>query len=326
MKTKIHTYFKLSLLLLLVSFSSFCQDIKCAFLQTKWVSGYKYSGELYLLTNLSTNVFRPYVLLNWGSQTDTLKYLQSNVYSNTIINKFEGSFTYPGQGIYTLIYNEPYRISGINNITNSHLESIQITSTLIINSFSGPNTSPLFQNYPINLGKTANEVYYMPNYIDIDGDSLSYSLINCTATNYYSSFNTNLYNNGTLGYPKDSIGVYAFSYLIKEWRKTDGNYSQIGISQIDFVMDINNSIGIEEIENTSNIGIYPNPNSGSFTLQTKEDVVFEIVNELGQIVKTIKLDGSNNHQITITGLADGVYCLKDKLSGNVIKNKIVVVR
>ncbi|MBL7894909.1 MAG: T9SS type A sorting domain-containing protein [Bacteroidia bacterium] len=76
----------------------------------------------------------------------------------------------------------------------------------------------------------------------------------------------------------------------------------------------------------SKISIYPNPNSGSFTIQTKEDVVLEIVNELGQVVRNIKLDASNNHQTNITGLADGVYCLKDKLSGTIIKNKIVVVR
>jgi len=83
---------------------------------------------------------------------------------------------------------------------------------------------------------------------------------------------------------------------------------------------------IEQFTENESILMYPNPNSGSFTIQTKEDVVLEIVNELGQLVKTVKLDTNNNHQTTITGLADGVYCLKDKLSGSVIKNKIVVVR
>lgn len=84
--------------------------------------------------------------------------------------------------------------------------------------------------------------------------------------------------------------------------------------------------GIKEISINVNLLIYPNPNSGSFTIQTKGDVVLEIVNELGQVVRNIKLDASNNHQTNITGLADGVYCLKDKLSGTIIKNKIVVVR
>lgn len=89
----------------------------------------------------------------------------------------------------------------------------------------------------------------------------------------------------------------------------------------------NSVIGIAELNNEgASLLTFPNPNSGSFTIQTKEDVVLEIVDEIGQLVKTVKLDTNNNHQITIIGLADGVYCLKDKLSGVVIKSKIVVVR
>jgi uncharacterized protein YjiK len=72
--------------------------------------------------------------------------------------------------------------------------------------------------------------------------------------------------------------------------------------------------------------VFPNPNNGSFFIQIEEDADLVIINELGQTVKTIKLDHNNNHQSTITGLASGVYCIKDNVSGKVIQNKIVVVK
>lgn len=116
--------------------------------------------------------------------------------------------------------------------------------------------------------------------------------------------------------PDGSVYVFGQQYLNSQ------NYR----SQLLLIKYNQSLLNVNEYTGSEKTNIFPNPNSGSFTLQTKEDVVLEIVNELGQIVKTIKLDNSNNHQTTITGLADGVYCLKDKLSGNVIKNKIVVVR
>ncbi len=116
--------------------------------------------------------------------------------------------------------------------------------------------------------------------------------------------------------PDGSVYVFGLQYLVNL------NYR----SQLILIKYSQNLLSVNEYFNKTKTVIYPNPNSGSFTIQTKEDVVLEIVNELGQLVKTIKLDASNNHQTTITGLADGVYCLKDKLSGAIIKNKIVVVK
>ncbi|MBN8692629.1 MAG: T9SS type A sorting domain-containing protein [Bacteroidetes bacterium] len=116
--------------------------------------------------------------------------------------------------------------------------------------------------------------------------------------------------------PDGSVYAFGIQYVV------NSNYR----SQFVLIKYIQNLLGINEYTNGLNAVIYPNPNSGSFTIQTKGDVVLEIVNELGQVVRNIKLDASNNHQTNITGLADGVYCLKDKLSGTIVKNKIVVVR
>lgn len=85
--------------------------------------------------------------------------------------------------------------------------------------------------------------------------------------------------------------------------------------------------GLIEIKLENNyLNIFPNPNNGTFILESKEDMVLNIVNELGQNVKTIKLDASNNHQYCVSNLATGIYCISDKQSGKSIQNKIVVTR
>lgn len=89
----------INFLVLLISSLGFkSQDIRGSYFQVNSVGGYKYSGDLYLLTDLSTTVFRPYVLFDWGPQVDTLKFIQANTYGNTVVNKFTGSFTYGGPG------------------------------------------------------------------------------------------------------------------------------------------------------------------------------------------------------------------------------------
>lgn len=86
------------------------------------------------------------------------------------------------------------------------------------------------------------------------------------------------------------------------------------------------SAGLDEstIE-TRSLTIFPNPNNGSFTLLTKDDITLNIVNELGQLVKTVSLNDSNNHQFIVSDLECGVYFLMNK-NGGALENKIVVIK
>lgn len=287
------------------------QDITGAFFQQKLVSGYKYSGDLYMFTNLSNTIFRPYVLFNWGPSTDTLWFVQANAFANTVVNKFTGTFTYANPGFYQTIFIDAYRISGIKNISNSQNETIQIANTISINSFSGSNDSPTLQNYPIYYTKMGNQVFYDPNFTDDDGDSLSFSITNCSAANYYLPSGVALNPFGVLTFSKDSIGLYAFSYNIHEWRKNvDGNYVYLGSTQFDFVMDINSSIGIEELKWKNKIILAPNPASTILHIKSElnfnEETKIEITNSLGQVVLNINYSA----EIDISLLNSGIYFIK----------------
>jgi hypothetical protein len=54
--------------------------------------------------------------------------------------------------------------------------------------------------------------------------------------------------------------------------------------------------GLKAISNITNsvISIYPNPNNGSFTINSSEEITLFIINNLGEIVLSIYLDGLNN--------------------------------
>lgn len=198
------------------------------------------------------------------------------------------------------------------------------------------------------------DVFTKGTNVFICGTSMSQTGI--STPNTYQDFNVNQYvdillakfnNNGVRQwgtYMGSFLGDFAYSVIVDNQGyiylcgESDGSFpvtasayqTNVGGSIDGVIVKFRESATVSNIDNltieTSLLIIYPNPNSGSFSIQTKEDVVLEVVNELGQLIKTVKLDAGNNHQATITGLADGVYCLKDKLSGTIIKNKIVVVR
>jgi hypothetical protein len=78
----------------------------------------------------------------------------------------------------------------------------------------------------------------------------------------------------------------------------------------------------EAVENYANtelplFSVYPNPSYGSFTLQTKQGGVFEILNLTGRLLNTYTV---KNHTETIhTNLPTGMYFIREKASGSTQK-------
>jgi len=68
--------------------------------------------------------------------------------------------------------------------------------------------------------------------------------------------------------------------------------------------------------------IFPNPNNGSFTIQSTEKSDLYILNALGQTIKTIHLD--NQNQSVISDLTSGVYFVAG--SNFSLRKKIVVIK
>jgi hypothetical protein len=83
-------------------------------------------------------------------------------------------------------------------------------------------------------------------------------------------------------------------------------------------------IGIEEQSNLAGmLNIYPNPSRGEFTIQADVSMHVNIINELGQTVKTFTLNNKEN-KISVGNLANGIYFIRVEKDGNSGTRKIIV--
>lgn len=63
----------------------------------------------------------------------------------------------------------------------------------------------------------------------------------------------------------------------------------------------------EEADKVSVIQVYPNPNDGEFTVKMDKRAELQLYNELGQFVQSIELNESNDFEVRVGGLSNGVY-------------------
>lgn len=83
----------------------------------------------------------------------------------------------------------------------------------------------------------------------------------------------------------------------------------------------NNSLGIETLTQL-NAFVYPNPAQGQFTVATTETVEMELLNAIGQVVKTAIVSGTTS--IDVNGLPAGIYHVALKtLSGSSVQKLII---
>jgi hypothetical protein len=82
-------------------------------------------------------------------------------------------------------------------------------------------------------------------------------------------------------------------------------------------------INANQLSNTI-ISVYPNPSNGEFTISTDSDMNLSIINNLGQVVKEISINSSNNYNASVSNLANGIYFVVGKNNDQLISQKIIV--
>lgn len=88
-----------------------------------------------------------------------------------------------------------------------------------------------------------------------------------------------------------------------------------------------NTIGIiNKIILNNKLTIYPNPNYGSFIIQSTGEGIYSIVNELGQVIQSLELNSSNKYTLNIENLSRGIYFIFGLNNNQMISQKVIVVK
>ena len=110
---------------------------------------------------------------------------------------------------------------------------------------------------------------------------------------------------------------------------TNGNGNNFFIDDI----NINTTVGIEEVEGLTDLNLYPNPMNNNATvslnLSKESEVSVSLLNTLGQTVRTIASEvnlnqGEHNMNIEKGNLVPGIYFLSVNLNGNRKIEKLII--
>jgi hypothetical protein len=83
-------------------------------------------------------------------------------------------------------------------------------------------------------------------------------------------------------------------------------------------LDLGGTTGVETLDNKDALfSIFPNPNSGTFTIQVSKAGVFELMDVTGKVINTYTI--TNTQEAIYENLAAGMYFIREKQSGAVQK-------
>jgi hypothetical protein len=84
--------------------------------------------------------------------------------------------------------------------------------------------------------------------------------------------------------------------------------------------------GISEITKENTIGVYPNPNNGTFTLQSLKGGDYTIVDQLGNVIRTVKIAADSNYTMTLDNVSSGIYFVIGVNNNEVTRLKLVITK
>ena len=242
-------------------------------------------------TYLLSNVDREELEVEWGDGTFST-IARTDVFDLPDYyrrNRYVARHTYPGPGIYEILVQDPNRNFGVENIPNSVNTVFSIKTALFVNPELGFNNTPLLLNAPINLAGQYRVFVHNPGAYDEDGDSIAYSLTDCTgedgeAITGYSlppattSIGIDEITGDLVWNTPPDTGKYNLAIKIDEWRQ---------------------GIKIGSITRDMQIDVYPTENHSPQT-DTIPDICVLAGDTINVLIRTTDAD-LNNMLVTLTG-------------------------
>jgi len=226
--------------LLLAGLQAYGTHQRAAEITYRHVSGLTYEAKIITYTYTPSPADRPTLDIHWGDGTSStlIRTEKINFPDNVSKNVYEyrpemgaitNRHTYSSPGTYVMYMEDPNRNYGVVNIPNSVNVPMYVESVLVINPFLGFNNSPVLLNPPIDIGCVNQLFIHNPGAYDIDGDSLSYRLVNCktfggidipgfTQPMASNSFSINPVTGDVIWDTPIMQGEYNIAFVIEEWR------------------------------------------------------------------------------------------------------------
>ncbi len=281
------------------------------------VSGLTYEITIRTYTKTSSPADRPWLGIDWGDGTsaDSLERLDIIAIPGDVQGNFyRKNHTYPGSGTYEICVTDPNRNADILNIVNSVLVQFSLQTVLRISPAFAANSSPTLTNLPLQDACFQQPWIYNPGASDLNGDSLSYSLVfpqgvDCaTLTDIIYSYpdripaiqfpnpNNQISIDPTTGtvtwISPQQLGEYNIAILIQEWRNGIFLGSVLRDMQITVVPCDNVPPVMEAIRDTCieagqqlNIGVYADDPFGGLLNITGYGPAFEVGNSPATILQ-----------------------------------------
>ena len=197
--------------------------------------------------------------------------------------------------------------------------------------FAANNTSAAFDN--INFGSTHTD-YILVEY-RIDGGSYLPLL------SFYSNNGiTSGINNRSLALDTDNDNIGNGTILnttFQDFEKSipsTGNTLDLRVrahtnaNNEEWAMDnirlLDATLSNAAFDTNRSFTMYPNPNNGELMIQSNFDGDLEVINQLGQTVKTFKVTANDLQSINLTFLAEGLYFVKGTKDTQLITQKLVI--
>jgi hypothetical protein len=271
--------------------------------------------------------------------------VENNIRKNTYYDVH--TYPTPAPAPYLIKIEDPNRNAGLVNMPNSVNVVFYLEAELYINTFLGENNSPNFLQCPIQFACVGEVFNYNSEGIDLDGDSLYYSLQpsrreggqSIPGYEFPQASNSITVNGFTGDLVWDSPifqGEYNFSILVEEYRNEIkiGSVSReihIIVTPICLNITINceGTVGVDVFENEIIDDLsFPNPTHGKIyikgLIQKGIDVnSFAIINSLGETFDTPIKMSENIVEVDLSNFPVGIYFFRIQEKDTLRYHKII---
>ncbi len=192
---------------------------------------YRVTIITYTCTGPGYTADRPELEIFWGDNTSSILPRVEEVELPDYYkrNRYVGTHTFPGPGIYKLVVEDPNRNAGVENIPNSVNVVFSISTIMSISAEGGSNSTPVLTQPPVDKGAVGQIFIHNPGAYDPDGDSISYALTTCHGENgepiegytlpqASNSLTINSVSGDLIWDTPVKAGIYNIAILIEEWR------------------------------------------------------------------------------------------------------------